>query len=235
MAQEGNFIIVSCPNPNCRQRMRFSAGLAGKRGLCPVKSCRAVISIPPLAEPDPEPIEIEILDADEPEPEEVEFEILDDEPPARRGGAKLKKVRPRRRKRRKREREAEEEGRRSLDADQIAARTRAAGLLFCIAALQIICGGVAFMFIQSLPIGLTDGQKTYILVEWLSIAGIFVGLGAWACFQPLPACALGLLAYILLSIYTLAINPVFSLPGFVLRGMIILALAKALHFAWEAR
>src|SRR5258708_3815134 len=111
MKSEGQSMVITCPNPKCRRRLRVSQNMAGKKVRCPVETCRTVITVPVQPKPE-EFIQVEVVEP-EPEPEEDEEE-----------------ERPRRPVRRKKRRR-----RSKYSAEYDKVRKQAAGILFAIAGL----------------------------------------------------------------------------------------------------
>ena len=99
-------------------------------------------------------------------------------------------------------------------------RRRAAWLLFAIAALQLVCGGVLVMLASSPGRGLPEDVKGLMVAEWLGVTTAFAALGWLALYQPLPAASIGLGLYLILALATLVSNPRAALVGLPLRAAI---------------
>jgi hypothetical protein len=117
----------------------------------------------------------------------------------------------------------------------------AAGTLFVVASLLLVCNLTVLMVPGKLapPEELVPGEV--VLVAILSIVGIsgaFALLGIWALFQPLPPATLGLLLYLGLSIQELVFNPDVPLRSIVriaIKIIIVIALCRAVMTASKAR
>jgi hypothetical protein len=123
-----------------------------------------------------------------------------------------------------------------LSPEQQKARKEASGILFAVAVLQVVCGGIALAILpQMAGVQLTPAEIVVEAVFMVGVAVVFAGLGVWARFQPLPPAILGLILYILLSLGTMAANPELIGKGLVLRIIIIIGLGKAIQSASKAR
>jgi hypothetical protein len=116
------------------------------------------------------------------------------------------------------------------------ARKEAAGILFAIAALQLVCGFVLLVVASNEAQGQIPGELMALaVVEMLGIAAVFAGLGGWALHQPLPASVVGLILYIGLTLLTLAANPHLAGAGLAVKLIFIIALIKAISASARAR
>src|ERR1051326_2168500 len=164
MKRDDYVIVLTCPK--CRKRLRVRADMAGKRVRCPVEDCQKVISVPEPEEPEErDEEEVEEHDTDYEEEEEEEEEELE-----------RQRERMRRRKRRVKKK------RRSAEFHKV--RRQGAGILFGIAALSFLCLGLVLLIRPNIP--QLQGMDTLgLLVDWIVVTLLFLGLGTWACFQPL--------------------------------------------------
>jgi hypothetical protein len=121
--------------------------------------------------------------------------------------------------------------------DQDAARKQASSILFLIAALQFVCGGIlVFALSEEGARGPADSAFLAILLaEWLAVMLAFVGLGWWARYQPLPPVVLGLIIYLVLWLVGAVFEPGTAGQGIILRIAVIVGLVRAIRVAAKAR
>src|SRR5262245_40840319 len=107
--------------------------------------------------------------------------------------------------------------------EQAAARKQASTILFLIAALQFVCGGIiVFALSEKGPRGEVEAEALAgLIVEWVGITLLFAGLGWWALYQPLPPVVIGLVVYVLLWLVSAALDPATASRGFILRIAVI--------------
>ena len=217
-------IVVAAPPATPKEKTRPSAPRPAAKSAPPRR--------PPPPPVDDEDDDFERVEAPRRKPpqevveEEDPLEGLDDESPLER---------PRKKKRRQRKK------RRGGD-DSAAlryARKQGAGILFALAVINLICGGISVAAASAagsfLP-GLVD--TTSLVIAVIVIVVTYAGLGVWACFRPLIPVLIGILILTGDTLYTLFTTEHFSmfLITFMgLRALLISSLAKALMNAWYAR
>src|SRR4051794_25803036 len=77
------------------------------------------------------------------------------------------------------------------------ARKEASGILFAIAILQLICGGLLIALApQIMGAPIPDDELPLFVAEWFGIAVAFGLLGVWARVTPLPPVVVGLFLYV---------------------------------------
>src|SRR5262245_11424998 len=121
--------------------------------------------------------------------------------------------------------------------EQGAARKQAATILFLVAALQFVCGGiVVFALSEKGPRGEVDPEALAgLIVEWVMITLLCADLGLWALYQPLPPVVIGLVVYVLLWILGAVLDPAAAGRGFILKIAVIVGLVRAIQAAAKAR
>src|SRR5947208_14993141 len=77
------------------------------------------------------------------------------------------------------------------------ARLQSSSVLFAIAVIQLLCGGVGLVLVpQIFETPFPEDKVTIFAVTWFGGAAAFGLLGAWAKAQPLPPTVVGLLLYV---------------------------------------
>jgi len=121
-------------------------------------------------------------------------------------------------------------GARQVSAELDKARKQMSGILFAIAALQLVCG------VMLLAIGSRHHRVSGIaVVELAGIAIVFGSLGLWARYRPLPPAIIGLVLYILLSLLTFAANPALAAKGIGIRVLMVMMLIRAIRTCSKAQ
>jgi hypothetical protein len=88
------------------------------------------------------------------------------------------------------------------DAQKTAARG-VAGILFALAAIQLVCNSIALFAIGNA--GNNSPEMVAVLIGViLALAGLFAGLGVWALYMPVPAGIVGLIVYVGISLLNIA-------------------------------
>ncbi len=102
------------------------------------------------------------------------------------------------------------------------ARHEAAGILFTIAVLQLVCGTTALVMAPAVLGGpIPRDMVGWVIVEMVGITAVFATLGFLALKTPLPAAAIGLVLYLLLTLAAVVANPQMGLRGFYIKIIII--------------
>jgi hypothetical protein len=112
-----------------------------------------------------------------------------------------------------------------------------AGILFAIAALQLICGSIAlFAFPDAL--GVNKNAQPEALVVFVGImlfmVALFAGLGVWALYMPVAAGVVGLICYIGVALLDIAGAPDMAFRGLIFKILIVVALIRAIAAASKA-
>jgi hypothetical protein len=120
------------------------------------------------------------------------------------------------------------------------ARQHAAGALFAVAVLQLVCGGIALALApQVLGAPLTPEEMAVQIGLMVGVAVVFGCLGAWAMYSPLAPAVIGLVLYLLLLIadvvFMLNADPSLVGRGLVIRIIIVAMLVRAVAAAAKAR
>ena len=105
------------------------------------------------------------------------------------------------------------------------ARTQASGVLFVIAAAQVLFGGIGLALV---PLGfgapIPDDRIALYLVTWFGLGVVFGLLGVWARVRPLPPVIIGLLLYVGLVTANAVIDPDSIMSMIVVKILVVLAL-----------
>jgi hypothetical protein len=139
--------------------------------------------------------------------------------------------RPRKKKRKKRQRPGE------VSPALRYARKRAASILFLIAVVNLVCGGIAVAAGSVANMIGPNVDMTTLVIGVAAFVLCFVGLGTWACFRPFFPALFGLIIYVGDAIYTLATTPALSsflITFCVIRVLFIITLTKVVITAWNA-
>lgn len=115
------------------------------------------------------------------------------------------------------------------------ARKEASGILFAIAVLQLICGGILIaMAPQIMGAPIPDDQLPLFVAEWFGIAVVFGLLGVWARAMPLPPVIIGLVLYVGLATAAAVVNPETIKNGIIVKIVIVLGLIRAIRTCLSA-
>jgi hypothetical protein len=114
----------------------------------------------------------------------------------------------------------------AAEDDRRAAILRASGGLFAVALVQLICGCFG---LAAVPAAVEAPMMLGVVVVVGGIIGVYVALGIWARFQPLPAAVLGLMIYVLLNLAVCLIDPRAGLSGIVVKGILTVVLFQGVR------
>jgi hypothetical protein len=115
------------------------------------------------------------------------------------------------------------------------ARKEASGILFAIAILQLICGGILIALApQIMGAPIPDDDMVFFIAEWFGIAVVFALLGLWARVLPLPPVIIGLILYVSLAVAAAVVNPETIKNGIIVKIVIILGLIRAIRTCLSA-
>jgi hypothetical protein len=122
-------------------------------------------------------------------------------------------------------------------ADPMAkARKEASGALFVIAFLQLVCVTALLVITPRLLGATVDPSGMALALGWtVGLGAVFAGLGVWARYRPLPAAAVGLGLYVLLTVAEVVSAPERVGKGVILRLILVALLAKAIRTCLKAR
>jgi hypothetical protein len=115
-----------------------------------------------------------------------------------------------------------------------AAKKQASGILFAVAAIQLICGGIGIVVLPMIDKQAAAPEVMVIggaLV--VGMAAIFAGLGWWAMYMPLPASLIGLILYSLLALADFLVSQ--SMSGIFIKIIIVIGLVRAVAASIKAR
>ncbi len=116
------------------------------------------------------------------------------------------------------------------------ARKQASSVLFAIAILQLICGGILIIAApQIVGAPIPEEELPLVLAEWFGIAIVFGLLGVWALATPLPPVIIGLLLYVGMMIATTVANPESIKNGIIVKIAIIVGLILAIKTCLNAK
>jgi K+-sensing histidine kinase KdpD len=117
------------------------------------------------------------------------------------------------------------------------ARQRAAGILFAIGALQLVCGLVLVGFIGQVGPGkaMAPEERIGAAVMIVVLAVVYACLGGMAFVAPLVASIIGLVIYVLVFIADLAAAPEMAGRGIWLKIVFVVLLVQAIVVSNKAR
>lgn len=121
-----------------------------------------------------------------------------------------------------------------------AAKKKASGTLFGVAALQLVCGVAVIMAFGALDKGVQGGRAMAVMTfVTMGTAVVFGALGFWAMHQPVPASIIGFILYITLSLIDFGLMVAAGAPPSIvaigIRIAIAAALAQGMRAALDAR
>jgi hypothetical protein len=118
---------------------------------------------------------------------------------------------------------------REVLAAEALARKKASGILFAIAGIQLVCGGLVLAVApQVLGLGAPEAVAVAVFMVALTVL-VFAGLGWWARYQPLPAAVVGLVLYCGLLLLDIVVDPANLARGFILKAILIWMLIQAVQ------
>jgi hypothetical protein len=103
---------------------------------------------------------------------------------------------------------------------------RASGGLFAVALVQFLCGCWGLAMVGSLAQGPAVMAALVVLV---GLTAVYVGLGFWARYQPLPPAVLGLVIYVLLNLAFCLMDPDTGLRGIIVKGILVVVLFQGVR------
>ncbi len=109
---------------------------------------------------------------------------------------------------------------------------RASGVLFAVAIIQLLCGGGFMLMLPMLEKDkqLVAGAIPMLMAVTGGVFGVFLLLGLWARFQPLPPSIIGLIIYVPLTILDL-ITSGGNIASILVKIFIIVGLVNAVTVA----
>lgn len=116
-----------------------------------------------------------------------------------------------------------------VTAAETSAKKWAAGVLFAVAGLTLVCGIPAVIgSLMAENAAVDESQLIFTAIFMAGIGIVFAGLGVWALFQPLPASIIGLVLYVLITIWDLVTILAAGVAGPVLIGLMLRLVIVAL-------
>lgn len=103
-------------------------------------------------------------------------------------------------------------------------------LLFIVAALTMVCGGLAVFVLGDQPGA--DPIETVVGIALIAcIAAIFAALGFWAMYMPFPPTLIGLILFTGITALDLIADPAMAVKGLIFRIVIFVSMIRALNTA----
>jgi hypothetical protein len=118
------------------------------------------------------------------------------------------------------------------------ARKEVSGVLFGIAALQLVCGFISVLILPAMAAPQVPLPPEAIIFSVCAVVGlgvIYVGLGIWARYHPLPPAVIGLVLYVGVTLLDFLVAPGVILSGIWIKIIILIALIRAVLKAATAR